>query len=829
MLVVGYIAFIVAGFFVPWQPRLFWTVLLPLLILFIVVGGFYPWRSICPLAAFGEIGRKLPRRVQRRVPEWLERFHLVVPFVFLAVMLVLRHVATNGDGRWISGLLIVLALAAFATNLLFTGKTWCNFICPVGVVERIYTDPSSPRRAAANSQCERCTACKRSCPDIDQENNYWHELTEKGRRFATYAFPGLVFTFYLYFWLRVGDWEAYFDGRWTRKVTDAGLAFGPGFFFAPGVPAILAAALTLTVGALGSFVLFRALEAGVQRLLPGFDRRRHLVLSLASFTAFSLFYLYAGAPTLRRIPGATRVFAFAAPAIATLVLVRRWGRRRETYARERGVARLIRNWSFEGPPPADPIEAYTRAQASEQARDQLLEGYIETLRDVVSDGLVDESEARMLAEIRKQFGVTQREHERAVARLSVDDRRILASGRVVSVEERLQLDTYRAALTEALLRAASPSEIESLREEFGIGEEQHLALVERMRSGSGSLLERGRREIGEAAARRADREALAAFPAAGEGVELLEFLLGLAEAASLERVFDLLESIGERGRIALLRPGLASRDPGTRRQAFRELARISPEARELGTVLEPFVVEPPDAKPGGVLREILDRLVRDRDPYIRAAAVWSLGITSPGSPAIFDAARDDTDPLVTEAAGASLVPEDEADRAARSAHFAGRTRISRMQFLRKVPIFSELEADDLLDLAELGREEEIPPGQALCEQNRPDSGDLFVILAGRAVVRVRGGMPGEEQESDVAELGPGEVVGELSLLDGSPRSATVLPGGGPLRVLRIPAQAFRERLLPRGRVSRSLLLTLTQRLRGLSARLLESERQPAAR
>ncbi len=821
-------AFIAAGFLVPWQPRLFWTVLLPLLILFIVIGGFHPWRSICPLAAFGEIGRKLPRRVQHRAPEWLERFHMVVPFAFLAAMLVLRHLATNGDGRWISGLLIVLALAAFATNVLFTGKTWCNFICPVGVVERIYTDPSSPRHAAANSQCERCTACKRSCPDIDQENNYWHELTEKGRRFATYAFPGLVFAFYFYFWLRVGDWEGYFDGRWTRQIADAGLAFGPGFFFAPGVPAILAVALTLTVCALGSYAFFRLLEASVQRLLPGFDRRRHLMLSLAAFTAFSVFYFYAGAPTLRRIPGATRSFAFVAPVIATLVLVRRWGRRRETYTRERGAARLMRTWSFEGPPPADPIEAYTRAQASEQARDQLLAGYIETLRDVVSDGMVDESEARMLAEIRKQFGVTPREHERAVARLSAEDRRVLASGRVVTVEERLQLETYRAALTEALLRAASPSEIELLREEFGIALEQHQALVERMRSGSGPLLERGRREIGEAAARRADREALLAFPR-GEAIDLLEFLLGRAEAASLERVFDLLESIGAREKILLLRPGLASRDPGTRRQAFRELAQASPEARELGSLLEPFVVEPPDARPGGVLREILERLVRDRDPYVRAAAVWGLGMTSPGSPAIFAAARDDTDPLVTEAAGASLVPEDEADRAAREAHFAGRTRVSRMQFLRNVAIFSELEADDLLDLAELGREEEVPPGQALCEQDRPDSGDLFVILAGRAVVRVRGGAPGQERDSRVAELGPGEVVGELSLLDGSPRSATVVPEGGPLRVLRVPAQAFRERLLPRGRVSRSLLLTLTQRLRGLSARLSESERQPAAR
>lgn len=822
VLVAGYLAFIAAGFLFPWQPRLFWTVLLPLLILFIVLAGFYPWRAICPLAAFGEIGRRLPRRIQRRVPPWLERALLVVPFVFLGAMLVLRHVATNGDGRWISGLLIGLALAAFATNTFFTGKTWCNFICPVGVVERIYTDPSSLVRASANSQCDRCTACKKACPDIDQENNYWHELTDRGRRIATYAFPGLVFAFYFYFWLRAGDWEAYFDGRWTRQVADAGLAFGPGFFFAPAVPAILAASLTLTVCALVSFGLFRALEAGMKRFLQGFDRRRHLILSLASFAAFSVFYLYAGAPTLRRIPGATRVFAFVAPAIGTLVLVRRWGRRRETYVRERGAARFLRNWPFPGDPPTDPIEAYARGQASEEARDQLLTGYTQTLRDVAADGLVDESEVRMLAEIRKQFGVTPREHERALAHLPQDERQLLVSGRVVTVEQGLQLETYRAALTEALLRGASAAEIESLREEFGIRPEDHAALVERMRSGSGPLLERGRRELTEARTRRADREVLAGVESRSEDLEMLGFLLAGAERASLNRVFDLLESIGDRSRIALLRPALASSDAAVRGQAFGELLAASPDARELSELLAPFATEPtgtPDASPHVDLPGMLRRLVRDRDLYIRAAAVWCLGTATPGAPEIFDAARHDTDALVSEAAGAALVGDDEEERAARRTRFAGRTRISRMQFLRGVPIFAELEADDLLDLAELGREEELAAGQVLCEQDRPDSGDLFVVLSGRAAVLVRSGAAGEARESEVASLGPGEVVGELSLLDGSPRSATVRSQSEPLRVLRIPAQPFRERLLPRGRVSRSLLLTLTRRLRALSGRI----------
>jgi HEAT repeat protein len=789
-------------------------VLLPLLVLFIVLAGFYRWRAICPLAAFGELGRLLPRRVQRRVPEWLERNHLAVPFAFLVAMLVLRHVATNGDGRWIAGLLIGLALAAVVSNVVFTGKTWCNFFCPVGVVERIYTDPSS-LLPAANSQCTRCTACKRSCPDIDQENNYWRELTGQGRRVATSACPGVVFAFSLYFWLRAGDWEAYFDGRWTRAAADLALAFGPGFFFAPGVPAIAAAALTLVVCALVSYGLFRSIEAGTDRLLPGFDRRRHLVLSLAAFTAFSVFYFYAGAPTLRRIPGATRVFAFAAPAIGMLVLARRWGRRRETYVRERGAARLLRNWPFEGSPPSDPVEAYARAQASEQARDQLLAGYLQTLRDVVADGLVDESEVRMLAEIRKQFGITSREHEQTVGRLAAPDRELLSSGRFVTVEERLQLESYGAALTEALARGASDAEIDLLRREFGVTAEDHAEIVERMRSSSGPLVDRARRELVEALVRRGEREALAATGEGEEGLQLLGFLLARAEEASLGRVFELLGTVGDRARISALRPALDSRDPEARRRAFGELAEASPEARELFPLLERFV---PEGSAASValsaedLRDALVRLLRDPDPVVRAAAAWSLGTTSPGAPELLDVARNDSDPLVTEAAGAALVPEDDADRAARAGRFRGRTRISRMQFLRGVPLFTGLEPRDLLDIAELSREEEVPPGQPLCEEGVPDSGDLFVVLAGRASVLVKGA------GGAVAEVGPGEVVGELSLLDGSPRSATVVPRDAPLRVLRIPADAFRDRLLPRGSVSRSLLLMLTARLRAVASR-----------
>ena len=190
VLVAGYVAIIALGLTTEVQPHIFWTMLLPLLPISIVLIGFANWRSVCPLAFFGEAGRKLNRGVQRRVPKWFEQWFFVVTFSALLVMLVMRLVATNGDGRWLAGLLVGLALAAMITNCYFTGKTWCNFFCPVGFVERVYTEPRS-LPDTSNSQCARCTACKSGCPDIDPENAYWRDWPPPVDVLRRMRFPAL--------------------------------------------------------------------------------------------------------------------------------------------------------------------------------------------------------------------------------------------------------------------------------------------------------------------------------------------------------------------------------------------------------------------------------------------------------------------------------------------------------------------------------------------------------------------------------------------------------------------------------------------------------------
>ena len=297
-LVVLYVAAIVAGVTDPRAPAWFWTMLMPLLPAAVVVIGFHGWRRLCPVATLASIGSRLWRG--RRLPAALRSEFFAVPFALLVEALVLRHVWMNGDGVALALFLAGFVLAAFAVNAVFGGKTWCNTFCPVGFVERVYTDAAP--RGLEHSRCGACTGCRAACPDIDQERAYRRERSSRSRRVSTYAFPGVVWGFYAYFWLREGDFDAFFGGAWVTRPASAELALGEGLSFLPGVPALVAVSVTLAVFALVSVCLFGGLERLLGARLRNRERAEHVSLSIAAFAAFSLFYFFAGAPALREHP-----------------------------------------------------------------------------------------------------------------------------------------------------------------------------------------------------------------------------------------------------------------------------------------------------------------------------------------------------------------------------------------------------------------------------------------------------------------------------------------------------------------------------------------------
>jgi CRP-like cAMP-binding protein len=85
--------------------------------------------------------------------------------------------------------------------------------------------------------------------------------------------------------------------------------------------------------------------------------------------------------------------------------------------------------------------------------------------------------------------------------------------------------------------------------------------------------------------------------------------------------------------------------------------------------------------------------------------------------------------------------------------------------LRNVPLFSSCTSKDLEKIAKAGDEVSMKAGSLIVDQGQTGR-EAFVVLSGSVVVRRNG--------KKVATLGPGTIVGELSLLDHGPRTATVV-------------------------------------------------------
>ena len=484
--------------------RVVWTVLIAGLPLFIVLVGYHRWRRLCPLAFFAQMPARLNRSGKRRAPQWLEEHYYYVAFGVFFVSLWLRLNATNGSGYAIALFFVIVTLSAFGVGFLYTGKTWCNFFCPVSFIEKIYTEPHGLRETL-NSQCDKCTACKHACPDINQENGYWREISSHSKKVVFFAFWGVVFAFYFYYYLQAGTWEYYFSGTWTNEPGVIGSAFLPGhdsktagFFFLPWVPRALASLLTLALFGFLSYEMLSRLEPPLGRWLQHRNKdadevsARHVMFSLSAFAAFVTFYTFAGAPTLRRVSWAPQFFGVFVVVVATFSLVRRLPRTRKRFTEESVARNVVKRWTWaDQQPPGDLREAFwvhtIRMRESEKGYEQLLRTYQEAVRETVADGLVSREDLRLMESLRDMLLIKPADYEAIIADLAEQERtRVRPSLQQLSPEKRLQLDSYTEVLKAYLERVLEAGGIPKdsfmthLRSEYRISREEHLAVLDQI-------------------------------------------------------------------------------------------------------------------------------------------------------------------------------------------------------------------------------------------------------------------------------------------------------------------------------------------------------------
>lgn len=129
--------------------------------------------------------------------------------------------------------------------------------------------------------------------------------------------------------------------------------------------------------------------------------------------------------------------------------------------------------------------------------------------------------------------------------------------------------------------------------------------------------------------------------------------------------------------------------------------------------------------------------------------------------------------------------------------------------LRHAAVFSGLEESAIAELSELGREVHFPAGTPLMRQGEP-AHELYVLVSGRvSVERVHTKLVLPLQ---LAVLGAGDVVGEMGVLDGEPRSATVT-AIEPTTALALGAPALAIVMLKSAEVAIQLLRVVSRRLR----------------
>ena len=140
------------------------------------------------------------------------------------------------------------------------------------------------------------------------------------------------------------------------------------------------------------------------------------------------------------------------------------------------------------------------------------------------------------------------------------------------------------------------------------------------------------------------------------------------------------------------------------------------------------------------------------------------------------------------------------------------------EFLRQVPLFSELSGEDLRRLCQMAQVMEVPAGELLFEEGSPGE-RAYVIQKGELkVYKMSSG-----REVLLARRGPGEVIGEIALIENRQRMASVRAEQDSV-LIAITKEQLQDLMDTSPHAMRSIFNTVLGRLRSTQSKLEQSEK-----
>ena len=247
----------------------------------------------------------------------------------------------------------------------------------------------------------------------------------------------------------------------------------------------------------------------------------------------------------------------------------------------------------------------------------------------------------------------------------------------------------------------------------------------------------------------------------------------------------------------LVQRGVGAEDPETRAQAIEAIEALGD--RRVLAVLLPLLDQPAGSSDMSE-REALRELSGDFDPWLRALAMRCLTERIRSDlEHVYELARSDESDLVR-----AIVPSLAAMPVEKSDTLGVMDRVLALQ---RMPMFADLDPEDLEILARSTEEIAFGPGETIYREG-VEGRQALMIVEGRAVVSVtRNG-----ETRIINEYGPGDSVGELALLGSGVRSADVTAGDEGLHGVVIDKAEFISVLEERPSVALGMLSTLAHRL-----------------
>lgn len=132
-----------------------------------------------------------------------------------------------------------------------------------------------------------------------------------------------------------------------------------------------------------------------------------------------------------------------------------------------------------------------------------------------------------------------------------------------------------------------------------------------------------------------------------------------------------------------------------------------------------------------------------------------------------------------------------------------------LQHLAEVPLFASCSSKELQKIARAADEVTVDAGREVIAQDATGH-EAFIVIEGRAEV-VRNGQR-------IAEVGPGDHFGELALLDGGPRTASVV-AETPMTLLVLGQREFAGLIDEVPGLAHKILTSLAQRVRELDDKI----------